>query len=1173
MPANLQAAIRAIRAGFAVFPTRNRGKEPHRNVNPRPFDAEGIPRPFTARDGRKVPYVDVVPEWLRATWPATDNSPPSAKGGFHQATEDERMAADVLWAAEGGGWLDAPAGQAVPLGAAVIDEDDGFEPAISEKLATACTQIVRSPNGKHYYFREPSPPLPQGPMYLDRPDPQKPHQRLHAACVKGACKGYTLAPGSRIAAGEYVLETGAPFTADPALLTEIPPEVLPELRTMRARSRSLRHAVVSGRLSKKKSTASKKARREEEARAKREGRPPCAVPEIYVPLSDAELLEALPDMEHGEGRNEILLSFTARLAARGKLEAAEDAILAATANWCSPNRSDYPAAVRAMIASAKAKFQPPVVRRVVGDLSKKVGPPSDEGNRKAALDALAHLITRCGLAEDEARSAWFAWCSLLIGVPREAVADEWAGRPKESDSPGALAGAAYWLRSRQEREERRAKREPVSFTMPDGVPQPPPDAPPHPPPPPPPPGDEGVDDPRAPDGPDDGPPDASEDDEPDGADDWQPPPAGTTPLVRQSGDVSLSPAEAASIDATLAGFPPWLTAPSLDPGSKTHLAKGLLLEFACEAALVKPEKAEKRGGKAAAGRSRFLLMANRAGVWDQDLDRAGRQIRDCVELHTQELTRYAHGKMRAARDTDDKEQKAIARSLMRTAKYVNSRAHAVDGPAIAEAAGESGTSLTPFSLLAPHEMLASTLRRRGVSFLWEHDLDADRACIGAQNGVVDIRTGRLLPRGEGRTKYVTTSVPHDYRPYAAHSAEARADVETLTEFLASDVARYVWDCLAFMLFGSPKRTLFFVVGETGSAKSTLLYALKAALGPYCGEIMGAAVDKAAKPASAGLSPEMEVFASPHRIAYSDEIGVRLNIKSLKRLSGEGTVTYRDLYQGLRTRAATASMIYVSNPQSMPKLGLSEPAMRDRYREIPAQVVPDDRKDADYIVRIQKPDRAAAVFARIVEVATALPSYTEPPSMPKEVERASKLRVETDASDLDQLLALIRPKRGAVLSQDALWDAWLEINDGERDGDEVGGFTRRKLMAALKRAHGSLGKARRATIDGRKSTVWDNFTLGDSEPEPERDADEPPPPDAGNPEPEPAAGAAHAGPGCRTCGRLFIYDPAEPDRKECFDCAPRKEPAPEREPPPEEDYLEPDGEIRDPPGADRRLKDG
>ena len=153
------------------------------------------------------------------------------------------------------------------------------------------------------------------------------------------------------------------------------------------------------------------------------------------------------------------------------------------------------------------------------------------------------------------------------------------------------------------------------------------------------------------------------------------------------------------------------------------------------------------------------------------------------------------------------------------------------------------------------------------------------------------------------------------------------------------------------------------------------------------------------------------------------------------------------------RPATASMIFCMNPMSVPKLKLSDDALLERYREIHFSAILKEKRDPDFIKRIQRPDRGAAFFAMLVERIGNLDSLAKPPEMPDAVRNAVNARVVSERTEIDDLVDMIvdDPNGRIVLNPyNELWKAWCELHgkNGNNEDGRVGPYSKRGLTRAV-----------------------------------------------------------------------------------------------------------------------------
>lgn len=320
------------------------------------------------------------------------------------------------------------------------------------------------------------------------------------------------------------------------------------------------------------------------------------------------------------------------------------------------------------------------------------------------------------------------------------------------------------------------------------------------------------------------------------------------------------------------------------------------------------------------------------------------------------------------------------------------------------------------------------------------DLDAQTQYLGAANGVVDLWTGQRLPPEEARQALVTQSAPTAFDPDAT-----QPDVEQLFAHLPEETCRWWWVVLGYCLLGSPSRRVYLIVGPPSGGKTTLINALANTLGPYADRPADDALEGKAG-VNAGLSPELEAFVAPRRYALIDEApSLRVSTTKLKRLSGDGQVTFRRLHQQLQTRPATATIFIVCNPNSVPRFRLQDSAMADRLRELPYPKVLNP--DLGFRDRITEKDFRQALLARLVKEASSQ-TPGRPPDNVEQVRKATLARVEEDKGELGIFAKRLRPGVG-YLTVRQVWDAWCEHNGSSDEEKKVGGLGIQSLSRALR----------------------------------------------------------------------------------------------------------------------------
>jgi putative DNA primase/helicase len=231
----------------------------------------------------------------------------------------------------------------------------------------------------------------------------------------------------------------------------------------------------------------------------------------------------------------------------------------------------------------------------------------------------------------------------------------------------------------------------------------------------------------------------------------------------------------------------------------------------------------------------------------------------------------------------------------------------------------------------------------------EEDLDAQSSQLVCTNGTVDLDTGLLRRSQPKDLNSRCTAV--DYVP------EARSDLldQYLTTFLPDpEDQRFVFAVLGYALRGGNSRRMFPIIwGDTTSGKSQLFAALQRLMGTYICAI-GPSVFRGNlddKP-----RPDL-VMAMYTRVAYAMEASKSwaLHADQIKRLTGEDTLPYRNLFAGTVNVTPRFTPLLVTNvmpritnidgptrrrtivihfDKSLP-VGQEDPTIRKRFVEDPA----------------------------------------------------------------------------------------------------------------------------------------------------------------------------------------------------------------------------------------------
>ena len=212
------------------------------------------------------------------------------------------------------------------------------------------------------------------------------------------------------------------------------------------------------------------------------------------------------------------------------------------------------------------------------------------------------------------------------------------------------------------------------------------------------------------------------------------------------------------------------------------------------------------------------------------------------------------------------------------------------------------------------------------------DLDADPLMLGTPNGVVDLRTGELLP--PDRKHLITKSAAVD--PGTGEATEWLRFLEQATKG-DREVIRYLQQMAGYALTGQVRdHALFFVFGPGGSGKGTFLNAIRGIMGTYA---VHAPVETFMNGLTSRHPTELAMLQGARLVTASEtEEGQAWAESKIKALTGGDPVTARFVNKDFFTFAPTFKLIIIGNHR--PVLHNVDEALRRRLRMIPFIHIPD-----------------------------------------------------------------------------------------------------------------------------------------------------------------------------------------------------------------------------------------
>jgi len=171
-----------------------------------------------------------------------------------------------------------------------------------------------------------------------------------------------------------------------------------------------------------------------------------------------------------------------------------------------------------------------------------------------------------------------------------------------------------------------------------------------------------------------------------------------------------------------------------------------------------------------------------------------------------------------------------------------------------------------------------------------NEFDQDKNLLNVQNGVVDLRTGKLLPHSNKQLNMRIAGVP--YVPGAVDPKwESFLDHFTQGD---KDVRAFLQRLVGYSLGGDPvEEVVTFFHGKGGGGKGTFINTIEKALGSYA---MATPFDTFTVKLGSGIPNDIARMAGA-RVVFANEgkTGARVDTALMKAFSGRDTLSARFLY--------------------------------------------------------------------------------------------------------------------------------------------------------------------------------------------------------------------------------------------------------------------------------------
>ena len=304
----------------------------------------------------------------------------------------------------------------------------------------------------------------------------------------------------------------------------------------------------------------------------------------------------------------------------------------------------------------------------------------------------------------------------------------------------------------------------------------------------------------------------------------------------------------------------------------------------------------------------------------------------------------------------------------------------------------------------------------GVVEVPRSKIDADLTCIGTPKGVLDLRTGRMLPYDEARKRLVAGNTGVEYDANARHP---RVDeiLPPIGPAMASNLAQwYRAATVGYMLTHAPAREFMWEICATESGKTTFVNALKAGLGDdYITVIRPEAFRSDPRRTASSHNGDLRRLAKPTRLAFVSEFSGEIDSSIIKGASGGDDIAIRQIYLGDEIINVVAHVWFMGNPKDEggPQLGITNDdentrAILRRVKMLTRDPIPEPDES---VVNEDSLEFRKAALARIVEYTMACSVLSKfPPDLPSNRELQEQQR-RTEMADwqVDWLPNVIRER--------------------------------------------------------------------------------------------------------------------------------------------------------------------
>ena len=397
------------------------------------------------------------------------------------------------------------------------------------------------------------------------------------------------------------------------------------------------------------------------------------------------------------------------------------------------------------------------------------------------------------------------------------------------------------------------------------------------------------------------------------------------------------------------------------------------------------------------------------------------------------------------------------------------------------------------------------LQNRGVLpdnivIMRKKDLNTDLGVIGAPNGVIDLKTGKILSPDEGRGRYVTMMIADDFDPEAK---DWKVD-KMWPEVPDNPVQKYEAEMIGWMLSHSPEKEALIYIGAKDSGKTAKFLPMRYALGDYMSVIRWNAFQNSQfASGTSAHDGDTGYLCNGIRLCIAVEGGQEVrpgrgndfNFTFYNKVTGgEGYIPFRRVGEKQEIGSVTASLIIQGNlrsdgrsiiPLQTDNEGDAVEAARERSKMIPQKTIPELDRNLE-LKRIS--DRSEhkvyrqAMMARLIQYCV-MAEDKRPDDILDIQSYMAELRTKEfddwDAVFLQKCLVFVSDDEAILNSYEMLLAVRSFQEENSMSWKDISG---RKVTEACQRIMGSGWKGKRdyedegGTMKRRNVTLWRGWKL-------------------------------------------------------------------------------------------------